>query len=81
MPNSQKSCVYVMPDLRTLKIAFLVWFIASLYDGPVYFNCYPDLTLALDDPNIVKALILNIATSGYHMEEGCKPFGLIYRIY
>ena len=28
----------------------------SLYDGPVYFNCYPNLTLALDDPNIVKAL-------------------------
>ena len=32
---------------------------ASLYDGPVYFSCYPDLTLALDDANIVKALILN----------------------
>ena len=54
---------------------------ASLYDGPVYFNCYPDLTLALDDPNIVKALTLNIASSGYHMEEGSKPFALIYRIY
>ena len=33
---------------------------ASMYDGPVYFNCYPHLTLALDDPNIVKALTLNI---------------------
>ena len=33
---------------------------ASLYDGPVYFSCYPDLTLALDDANIVKALTLNI---------------------
>ena len=43
---------------------------ASLYDGPVYFSCYPDLTLALNDPNIVKALNLNIASSGYHMEEG-----------
>ena len=47
---------------------------ASMYDGPVYFNCYPDLALALDDPNIVKALLLNIASSGYHMEEGSKPF-------
>ena len=54
---------------------------ASIYDGPVYFNCYPDLTLTLDDPNIVKALTLNIASSGYHMEEGRKPFALIYRIY
>ena len=53
----------------------------SLYDGPVYFSCYPDLTLALDDPNIIKALTLNIASSSYHMEEGSKPFALIYRIY
>ena len=54
---------------------------AFLYDGPVYFSCYPDLTLALDNPNIIKALTLNIASSGYHMEEGSKPFALIYRIY
>ena len=53
----------------------------SLYDGPIYFNYYPDLTLALDDPNIVKALTLNITSSSYHMEEGSKPFALIYRIY
>ena len=53
----------------------------SLYDGPVYFNYYPDLTLALDDSNIVKALTLNIASSGYHMEEGSKHFALIYCIY
>ena len=52
-----------------------------MYDGPIYFNCYPHLTLALDDPNIVKALTLNIVSSGYHMEEGSKPFALIYRIY
>ena len=47
----------------------------------VVINCYPDLTLVLDDSNIVKALTLNIASSGYHMEEGSKPFALIYRIY
>ena len=70
-----------MLDLRFLKIAFLVMITASMYDAQVYFNCYPDLTLALDDPNIVKALTLNIASSGYHMEEGSKPFALIYRIY
>ncbi|KAL4643357.1 hypothetical protein ACB092_02G086400 [Castanea dentata] len=54
---------------------------ASLYDGPVYFDCYPDLALVLDDPNIVKALTLNILTFGYDMDEGSKPFALIYRIY
>ena len=35
----------------------------------------------MDDPNTVKALTLNIASSGYHMEKGSKPFALIYRIY
>ena len=54
---------------------------ASLYDVPVYFNYYPDISLTLDDPNIVKALTLNILTSGYNMEESSKPFALIYRIY
>ena len=54
---------------------------ASSYDGPIYFSCYPDLTFALDDPNIIKVLTLNIASSGYRREEGSKPFTLIYRIY
>ena len=35
----------------------------------------------MDDPNIVKALTLNILTSGNNMKEGSKPFALIYRIY
>ena len=66
---------------KNFKDSILGMITASLYNGPIYFNCYPDLTLALDDPNIVKALTLNIASSGYHMEEGSKPFALIYRIY
>ena len=66
---------------KNFKDSILGMIIVSLYDGPVYFNCYPDLTLALDDPNIVKPLTLNIASFGYHMEEGNKPFSLIYHIY
>jgi len=54
---------------------------ASLYDGPVYFDCYPDISLPLDDPNIVKALTLNILTFGYDMDEGSKLFALIYCVY
>ena len=42
----------------------------SLFDGPVYFDSYPDICLALDDINIIKALTLNILTFGYDMEEG-----------
>ena len=66
---------------KNFKDSILHMITASLYDGPVYFSCYPDLTLPLDDPNIIKALTLNIASYGYHMEEGSKPFALIYRIY
>ena len=53
---------------KIFKDSILGMIIASMYDGPVYFNYYPDLTLTLDDPNIVKALTLNIASSSYHME-------------
>ena len=66
---------------KNFKDSILGMIIASLYDGLVYFNCYPDLTLTLDDSNIVKVLTLNIASSGYYMEEGSKPFTLIYCIY
>ena len=70
-------------DARFKKFydSILGMIIASLYDGPVYFDCYPDISLALDDPNIVKALTLNVLTSGYDMDEGSKPFALIYRIH
>ena len=52
---------------------------SSPFDGPVYFNYYPDITLALDNPNIVKTL--NILTFGYDMDEGSKPLAIIYCIY
>jgi hypothetical protein len=39
------------------------------------------LTLSLDDINILKALTLNVLTSGYDMEEGSRPLAIIYRIY
>ena len=45
-----------------------------------FFHRYIIL-VALNDPNIIKTLTLNIASSSYHMEEGSKPFALIYRIY
>ena len=66
---------------KNFKDSIFAMITASLYDGPIYFNCYPDLIFALDDPNIVKVLTLNIASSGYIMEEGSKPFALIYCIY
>ena len=56
---------------------------SSLHNGPVYFNCYPDLPLSLKDKNILKALTLNIQTAGAitQMLEGSQPIALIYRLY
>jgi hypothetical protein len=34
----------------------------------------------LNDIHIVKALTLNVLTSGYDMEEGSRPFAIVYRI-
>ena len=65
-------------DFRTSILGMIT---SSLFDGPVYFNCYPDITLALDDPNIIKTLTLNILRSGFNMDEGNKPLAIIYCIY
>ena len=68
---------------KYFRTSILGMITSSLFDGPVYFNCYPDLALALalDDPNIIKALTLNILTFGYDMDEGSKPLAIIYCIY
>ena len=56
---------------------------ASLHNGPIHFNCFPDFTLSLSDQNLFKALTLNIKTDGEitQMIEGSQPIALIYRIY
>jgi hypothetical protein len=54
---------------------------SSLFNGPVHFDVFPNLTLSLDDINILKALTLNVLTFGYDMEEGSRPLAIIYRIY
>ena len=58
-----------------------VWWEWENEIGSGYWISLYIYTLALDDPNIVKVLTLNIASYGYHMEEGSKHFALIYHIY
>ena len=38
---------------KDFHTSFLGMITSSLFGGPVYFNCCPDLTLVLYDPNIV----------------------------
>ncbi|KAI5325211.1 hypothetical protein L3X38_034285 [Prunus dulcis] len=38
---------------------------SSLFNGPIHFDCYPNFTVSLSDPHILKSLTLHIKTSGY----------------
>ena len=53
----------------------------SLSSGPVHFDCFPNFTVSLHDPHVLKALTLNIKTSSTSMIEGTKQLALIYRVY
>ena len=66
---------------KNFRTSILGMITSSLFHGLIYFNYYLDITLTLDDSNIVKALSLNVLTFGYDMDEGSKPFAIIYRIY
>jgi hypothetical protein len=54
---------------------------SSLYEGPVYFNCYPNISLSLFDPTLLHALELNVKTDGYSMMKNAVPLNIVYRIY
>jgi hypothetical protein len=54
---------------------------SSLFQGPIYFNCYPNLAVSLTDETVLQTLELNIETSGYNMLEGAQPLVIVYRIY
>ncbi|KAG8650611.1 hypothetical protein MANES_07G056008v8 [Manihot esculenta] len=54
---------------------------SSLCDGPIFFQCYPNLILSLTDPHILQTLILDVKTMGYDMLPGSENLILIYRIH
>lgn len=65
-------------DFRTSTLGMVH---TSLYNGPIYFDTFPNITLSMNDVNISKALTLNVLTSGYDMLIGSQPVVIIYRIY
>ena len=54
---------------------------SNLSDGPVHFNCFPNFTVHLYDPHVMKALTLSIKTHGTLMVQGASQIALIYRVY
>ena len=53
----------------------------SLSHGPVYFNIYPNLSIALSDHNLSRVLELRLQTHGYEYLPGSPPLALLYRIH
>jgi hypothetical protein len=60
------------------KTSILGMIQSSLYAGPVHFDVFPNLTVSLEDINVLKSLTLNVLTQGYDMEEGSGPLAIIY---
>ena len=53
----------------------------SLGHGPVYFNYFPNLTLSMEDRNLLEALHLNVLIHGLDMKPGSIPLTLMYRVH
>ena len=76
------SILMALRDTRLIRFndSLLGTIESSLSNGPVHFDCFPNLTVALDDPHILKVLTLNIKTHGTLVLHGTKQLALIYSI-
>jgi len=54
---------------------------SSLYNGPVSFDCYPNLIISFKDKNILQTIILQIKTYNYNILEGLISIALIFKIH
>jgi hypothetical protein len=55
---------------KIYKDALLGMVESSLFQGLIYFNCYPNFVVSLTDETVLQTLELDIETSGYNMLEG-----------
>jgi len=54
---------------------------ASLNNGPIFSNTFTDFSIFLSDPNVNKALTLNLQTSGFDLEPRSENIFVTYRIH
>ena len=54
---------------------------SNLANGPVYFNCFPNFSMNINDPSILSSLTLNIKTKNMNFVEEAQTIAIIYRIY
>ena len=68
-------------DGRLLKFddSLLGMIETSLYEDPIYFNCFPNYCLAMSDPHLLRGLELDIKINN-NMSTGSQPLTIVYRI-
>ncbi|KAH0664623.1 hypothetical protein KY285_025829 [Solanum tuberosum] len=54
---------------------------SNLADGPVYFNCYPNFSVDINDPNVMDSLTLNVKTKNLNSKINTCEIAIIYRVY
>ena len=54
---------------------------SNLANGLVYFNCFPNFSMNINDPSILSSLTLNIKTKNMNFVEETQTITIIYRIY
>ena len=54
---------------------------SSIFQGLIYFNCYPNFAVSLTYKTVLQTLELDIETSSYKMLEGTQILVIVYRIY
>ena len=56
-------------------------FESNVAQGPVYFNCYPNFSVEIEDPNILDTLTLKVKTNKMNSKLGTRDLAVIYRVY
>jgi len=54
---------------------------SNLAQGPVYFNCYPNFSVDINDQNVLDTLTLNIKTKNMNSKVNTREIAVIYRVY
>ncbi|XP_070034473.1 uncharacterized protein [Nicotiana tomentosiformis] len=54
---------------------------SNLANGPVYFNCYPNFSVDINDPNVMDTLTLNVKTKNMNSKINTREVAIIHRVY
>ena len=70
-------------DARSTKFtdSILSMIDSNLANGPVYFNCFPNFSMNINDSSILSSLTLNIKTKNMNFVEEAQTIAIINRIY